>query len=414
MNDKIRNNHEVLLPAARVALFSHDADTVAAVQALAADWRFARVKFDVIEGDVAKAIETYKDEAAHNLIILQTDDINESFTGALETLAGFCDENTGAVVIGPQNDVNLYRKLIDMGVEDYLMRPVSTAQMGDIIAKTLIEQVGVGDARLIAFAGAKGGMGTSVLAQAMAWGVSEILGQKTIFLDAAGGWSTASVGMGFEPTTTLSEAARAAANEDEDSLNRMLYKAGDNLTVLASGGESMLDDAVGAKAFEKLLDILMVKYPVVIADLSGASSKLQKAIIARAHQINIISTATLPALRLARALHKEIKDVRGGTQEALSLLVNMHGMSSAHEVSKGDIEKAMGLKPAAYIPFEPKVFLACEAEGRKIIDNKQGLEILETTLLPLIRNVLAIDTDAANSKKDDGGFIGNILNKLRS
>jgi len=407
MSEKQDKNFETLLPAARVAVFSSDSKTHKTVNAIADDWRFARVQFGVVEGDVAAAIDAYQNEDTPDLIIIQSDDVDESFTDALETLAELCDDGTTALVIGPKNDVNLYRSLIDMGVEDYLVRPVKPDVLSEAVGRILLEQVGAGGSQLIAYVGAKGGMGASVLAQAAAWGAADILDQKTIFLDAAGGWSTASVGMGFEPLATLSEAARAAANDDEDSLVRMMHKASDNLHVLASGGEAMLDAPVGAKAFEKLLDTLMVKYPVVIADLSGASSKLQKAIIARAHHIHVVSTPTLPSLRLARAFTQEVKTVRGGSEDSLSLVINMQGLSAAHEVKGSDIAKVMEMTPSAVIPFDPKVFLAGESEGRKITQSKDGKAILEQSILPSLRAILSIKDTGAPSAKT--GFLDGLF-----
>jgi pilus assembly protein CpaE len=135
--------------------------------------------------------------------------MDESFMAKLEELASHCDEGTAAVIIGPVNDVYLYRQMIDMGISDYLVKPISSDVMAEVCAKTLIEKIGVKGSRLIAYIGAKGGVGTSLLGQTAALGVSQFMDQKTFLLDTCGGWSTLSVGLGFEPSTTLVEAARA-------------------------------------------------------------------------------------------------------------------------------------------------------------------------------------------------------------
>jgi len=150
MSEKQDKNFETLLPAARVAVFSSDSKTHKTVNAIADDWRFARVQFGVVEGDVAAAIDAYQNEDTPDLIIIQSDDVDESFTDALETLAELCDDGTTALVIGPKNDVNLYRSLIDMGVEDYLVRPVKPDVLSEAVGRILLEQVGAGGSQLIA------------------------------------------------------------------------------------------------------------------------------------------------------------------------------------------------------------------------------------------------------------------------
>jgi pilus assembly protein CpaE len=415
MSDADSQATTVLLPGSSVTVFSQDKETLQAVAELLKDWRFARVKIDAQAGDVGTAIETYKSYASPDLVIVQTEVIDDSFTGRLEELAVNCGEKTTAIVIGPVNDVYLYRRLIEMGVSDYLVKPIKKPVLADVIAKTLIKQVGTTGARLIAFIGAKGGVGTSAMAQAYAWGISKTLGEKTILIDASGGWSVLGVGMGFEPSTTLAEAARAAANKDEDSLNRMLFKASDKLNVLASGGDTLLDPAANVEQLEEILSMVMVKYPVVLADLSGAAADLQSAVISRANQVVVVSTPALPALRQARSLIQEIKEIRGGSDKEISMILNMHGMSPANEVSKGDIEKALEFKPSAIVPFNAKVFAAAESEGRKVIDDKEGAVIVHNILLPVLAGVISGDYEGAKVSEDTGkeGLLGGLMSKLK-
>lgn len=404
----------VLLPSSTVAIFSRDKETLEASREVENDWRFARVNLQIEEGDVNTAIDAYQSIPSPDLIIIQTESIDDSLPESLSNLADHCDEGTSAIVVGPVNDVGLYRQLIDMGVSDYLVKPVETGFLADVIAKTLIDKLGVIGSRLVAFIGAKGGVGASALAQAAAWGVSDIMQQKAMFLDAAGGWSTAAVGMGFEPSTTLQEAVRAAENKDADSLDRMMYTPSEKLSILASGGEVMLEPTITPDQVEMLLDVLMTKYPIVIADLSHTSAELEKAIIARANHIITVSTPTLPSLRLARSLIQEIKETRGGDIENMDLIVNMQGLASGNEVSKKDIEEAMGLEVSATIAFEPKVFLSVESEGRKLSDHKDGDQILKNILLPILQKSLDFEGSGDNAQNDSsGGLLDGLLGKLK-
>lgn len=405
----------ILLPASNVAVFSRDHETLQAARDLENDWRFARVGVQCEEGSVEDAVALYRDIASPQLLILQTDVIDQSFTAQLEELAGCCEEGTSAIVIGPDNDVNLYRRLIDMGVSDYLVRPISSSQLGEVVARALIEKIGVTGSRLIAVIGAKGGVGASLLSEALACGLSDIRGQKTILLDTSGGWSTLSVGLGFEPSSTMNEAVRAAGNADEDSLKRMLHIAGEKLSVLATGGDVMLEDGATPEQLETLIDMLMVKYPFVVVDLSQSSGALQKTVLSRANQIILIATPTLTALRLARALTQEIKDVRGGADD-VSLVINMQGEAAANEVSKSDIEKAMGFRIAAYLPYDAKIFLGNESDSRKLTDDKAGRVLVENTLLPVLKKLLTdIASDAVEEDAREGsGLLNGLLGRFKN
>lgn len=400
----------ILLPTARVDLFIKDEETLEAAKSLVDDWRFARVEISVEEGDVDLAIQSYEEAESPHLMVVETDTTDEDFIERLGVLSGNCSEGTSAIVIGPVNDVTLYRNLTSMGVGDYLVKPVPLETLSEVIAKSLIEKLGTSGSRLIGVLGAKGGVGTTALTQGLAWGLSETLKQKTCLMDAAGGWSTLSVGMGFDPVATLQEAVRAVDNEDEDTLARMLFKANDKLTILASGAGAMLEDSVTAQNYEALIDFLMVSYPVVLIDLSGAPALLKRVVLSRAHETVVVTTPTLPSLRAARTLMQEIKLIHGGDISNVDLIVNMEGMIPSKEVPKKDIEAALEYKPSVTVPFDPKLFIGSESEGKKLTSDKNGAAIVKT-LLPVAQRVLS-DATKLDEGTSEGSIIDMILSKL--
>jgi len=405
----------ILLPAARVAVFSKDEDTVSCTTQFKDDWRFARVEVSASQGDVEDAISAYKGgEVSPDLLIIQTDTIDDGFTDRLAALSEYCHEGTAAIIIGPVNDVYLYRRLIEMGISDYLVRPIEAAVFSDVIAKSLTQRLGVSDSRLISFTGAKGGVGASVLSQVSALLSSDKLGQKTILLDAAGGASSSSVGLGFDPSATLSEVYRAVNAGNEDSFQRMIHAVNDQLSVLATGVDAMLDRSLSAEQFEEILDHLMVQYPVVLVDLSGAEASVRKAVIARATQTIVISTPTVTSLRFCRSLLSEVSDIRGETLDGVSLLLNQCGAAKGHEVSTADVEEVLGCKPVLTFDYAPSVFVRHESEVSKMISDKDFLPVVKD-FLPFLQKLIVGDT-IGDSEEDEknSGLLGGFLNKLSS
>lgn len=411
MSDAARTATAILLPAASVSLFVQDHDIEQAASTLTHDWRFARVQMTAQKGTVDDAIAHYQQSPSPNLVIIQTETLDTAFTDKLETLGNVCGEHTAAVVIGPVNDVYLYRKLIDMGVSDYLVRPVGGDILADVIAKTLIEKLGTSDSRLIAFLGAKGGVGTSTLAQVTAFAVAERLNQKTIILDAAGGWSYLSVDMGTEPMTTMHETARAVQSTDQDSFKRMIYAPTEKLSVLATGGDPMLEDSINPEIFEAILNRLLISHPVMIVDLSGASAAIRKMTLTRAHELVLVATPTLPSLRAARALLQDVRELRGGVQHEVELVINMTGQATGAEVAAKDIEAALERKISLSVPYDPKIFMTAQIQGKKVVDMK-GSEKIINDLLGLANRVIRAQEPVA--KKQDKGFLGELMGALKT
>ena len=405
---------DILLPTAGVGIISRDPETLSTARQLLEDWRFARVTVDIEEGDVETAIEKYTQYASPELLIIQTEDIDDAFLARLEELAGQCSEGTSAVVLGPVNDVYLYRNLIEMGVSDYLVRPIQLQVLSEVVAKTLITQLGVSGSRLITFMGAKGGVGTSSIIQAAAWGVSEVLKKKACLIDASGGWSSLSVGMSFDPAGTLREISRAVEKSDEDSMNRMFYEASEHLTVMSGGGDAMLDKTITPEQYEKFLDMLMVKSPIVMVDISGAEPELKKLLVSRSNQIVLVTTPTVTSLRFARTLIKEISDLRGGDADEVSLLVNKQGVAKQFEVSGSDIQEAIDMAPAGYVPHMPELFMGHESDAKFILEDKEGLEVLQKKILPILSKTLSVaqDTDSDEKNEKKSGLLGGLLTKM--
>ncbi len=406
-----------LLPGARVAMYATDAESVASFKALNDDWRFARVQMEHHAGGVDQALEALKGGMpSPDLLIIETETIDESFTQRLEGLAVYCAETTSAIVIGPVNDVNLYRRLIGMGISDYLVRPVRQDTLSFDIARTLINSLGSLGSRLIVVMGAKGGVGATVIAEALAWGCADILNQKTVLMDAAGGWSTLSIGMNFEPATTLQEAVRAATTNNEDSFNRMLFQAHDKLHVLSSGGDVMLDESVDAQGYESLINKLMKTYPVVVVDLSDSPTALQRIVLNRAHHITLVTTPLLPSLRAARTLIGEIKTLRNDTDKVLDLVINMAGMAQKQEIPARDLETALEKKPSITVPFNPAVISAMENEGRRLTSTPEGATIVRNLLASISRvfeGTGSNTTTIANDDQDKKNPFAAIFSKLK-
>jgi len=392
----------ILLPASRIDVFALDDGTAKTAEDLSQDWRFARVEVDIIRNGIEAAVERYGQVPSPELIIIETNDISENFTAQLGALAEVCAEGTDAVIIGPTNDVHLYRSLVGMGVRDYLVRPISAEEITGVIAKALVEKRGLDGSRLVAVAGSKGGVGTTIVTQMLAWRVSDTLKQKTLLLDMAGSAGSLGVGCGLEPSTTLAEAVRVGQSGTDDDLKRLVQHMTDNLDVMVFGGDPLLGDRPDADSAEAFLDRVMKKYPVVVVDLSAAAPAIQKRVLARAAQVVVVSTPHITALRNCRTLLNEMKHLRNDLKN-VALVMNKQGMPAADEVPLADIKKVLDLEPSASLPYAPKIIMGSETAGKPVGENKSAQDMMKA-LNTVAERAAGIFLHADAKGKKDGGF----------
>ena len=95
------------------------------------DRRMARAHVAVQMGGIPGAVEFYGSSPTPNLVIVESSLMGDSLVAELGRLASVCDGDTKVVVIGSFNDILMYRELIGHGVSEYLVAPVS---MADIMA----------------------------------------------------------------------------------------------------------------------------------------------------------------------------------------------------------------------------------------------------------------------------------------
>ena len=162
-----------IAPAPRVSVqaFCETVETAAAVQSAGEDRRLGKAHLKIQMGGMAAAVEAYRSAPTPNVIILETEGRNDILLG-LDQLATVCDAGTRVVVIGRVNDVMLYRELVRRGVSDYLIAPVNAIDVVRSICSLFSSPDAKPVGRIIAFVGAKGGVGSSTVAHNVAWAIA--------------------------------------------------------------------------------------------------------------------------------------------------------------------------------------------------------------------------------------------------
>ena len=399
-----------LLPTSRIDFYVLDEATEATAGSLQGDWRFARVGVNVHKGGIDTAIANYSQEPSPDMIIIETNDISENFIAQLGQLAGVCAPGTDAVIVGPMNDVHLYRNLVSMGVRDYLVRPVAFDDLVKVIAKAITDKHGLSGSRLVAVLGAKGGVGTTSVAQVLAATMADKFKQKVLLMDAAGSAGSMGIALGIEPASSFTEAVRIGAGGTEDDMKRIIQTVSEQLSLLVCGGEPILTDSPDADSVETLVNRVMQKYPVLVVDLSGAAPGVQKRVLSRANNAVLVTTGMLPSLRNCRTLLNEMRNIRAGFKD-FDVVLNMRGMAGSEEVSDKDIKAALDLEPSAKVPYAPKIFAGGEVSGKPVGQNKAAADVIRPLEALAQRIVGGVEKDAGGKKDVGRNFLKMLKGK---
>jgi pilus assembly protein CpaE len=400
---------DYIAPAPRVSVqaFCETVETAAAVRSAGEDRRLAKAHLSVEMGGVAAAIEVYHTQPTPNVIILETEAHSDILAG-LDQLATVCDAGTRVVVIGSINDVAPYRELVRRGVNDYVIGPVDTIDVVRSICSLFAASEAVAVGRIIAIAGAKGGVGASTVAHNVAWAIARDLQLDSVVIDLDLAFGTAGLDYNQDPLQGIANAVFSPDRLDTAFMDRLLSKCTDRLSLLAA--PATLDQVYdfGANAFDSIFDTLRMTTSCIVLDVPHQWSGWTKRALVGADDILIVAEPDLPNLRNTKNMLSMLKAARPNDRTPLYCL-NQVRMPKRPEIDARRFAKTMESQPIAAIPFDPRMFGTASNNGQMIAEISARHRTTETFL-----QIAQRLTGRGETKKPKRSFLSPLMNKLRA
>ncbi|MGQ2907495.1 MAG: AAA family ATPase [Aliihoeflea sp.] len=400
---------QALRPVPRISIQAFcETDGVAQpIERAAEDRRMAKAHVKVHMGGIQTAIEFYHTAPTPNLIIIESRDEPRNLIGRLEKLAEVCDPASKVVVIGHHNDVSLYRELIRFGISEYIVAPISMADIVADIAKIFVDPDAEPIGRSIAFIGAKGGVGSSTIAHNVAWTLSTLFQSEVVVADMDLAFGTANINFDQDPAQGIAEAVFSPERIDEVYLDRLLAQCAERLSLLAA--PSTLDRIYDfdADAFASLIETAQRSAPTVILDVPHVWTGWTRQTLAQADEIVITATPELANLRNTKNLIDMLRKLRPNDAPP-KLIINQAGVPKRPEISPDDFSEPLGVMPLAVIPFEPLLFGNAANNGRML-----GETDAQHAIVKIVHEMAHVLTGRSEMKSKRKAGIGDLLGRLK-
>ena len=396
---------DYIAPAPRISVqaFCASVATAATARAASEDRRLAKAHLSVHMGGIEAAIENYHTAPTPNVIVLETAGTGD-FLAGLDELATVCDAGTRVVVIG--NEVAPYRELVRRGVSDYVIGPVQVLDVVRSICGLFSASEAVAVGRMIAVAGAKGGVGASTVAHNVAWAISRDLGLDSVVIDLDLAFGTASLDYNQDPVQGIANAVFQQDRPDSAFMERLLAKCTDHLSLLAA--PASLDQVYdfGADAFDAIFDTMRMTTPCIVLDVPHQWTAWTKRALVGADDILIVAEPDLANMRNAKNMMSILKTARPNDRPPLYCL-NQVGMTKRPEIEVSAFAKTIESPPIATIPFDSRMFGTAANNGQMIAELSANHRTAKTFLQIAQRMTGHADT------KQRGSLLAPILKKLR-
>jgi pilus assembly protein CpaE len=356
-----------LVPRVNIQAFCDNQQTAEAMQAAAIDRRMSRAHVTIQLGGIMAAAQVYQTQATPNVLLVESHGSRDAILSELAQLAQVCQADTKVVVIGHLNDVVLYRELIRQGVSEYLVAPLHQMQIIETIAGLYQDPKSAPVGKVIAFVGAKGGVGSSTIAHNIAWQMSKRHTTETVITDLDLAFGTAGLNFNQDSSNGMIDALGQPDRIDSTLMDRLLTKLGDKLSLLSGPGGVDRDISIEAHAVETILAAIRGSVPCVIVDVPNMWAPWIKFTLMHADLVVITATPELASLRNTKNLLDMLKQARPNDPPP-KIILNQVGIPKRPEIPAAEFSKAVGAELSCIIPYDGQTFGTAQSNGQMIFE----------------------------------------------
>ena len=319
------------------------------------------------QGTVADAVKHLGEQSSPKLLVVDLSD-SELPLSDINSLADVCEPGVTVLALGARNDCGLFRDLLQHGVADYLVKPITAPLLQKAILAASDQSGMVKSSqklgRLVAVSGTRGGVGTTTLATSIAWLIAHERRRRVVLVDLDLQFGTVALSLDLEPSHGLREALENPTRIDGLFMDRVLVQHSERLFVLSaeeSPDETLLLDY---GAVELLMTELRNKFHYVVVDLPRSPNPSTQQITQSATDLLLVTDLSLAGMRDTMRITGTLPTINASCNAML--IVNRAGEHKQGEMPRAEFEKGVGRKLDLVLPFDAKTVAAATNFGQPV------------------------------------------------
>ncbi|KKC13727.1 cobQ/CobB/MinD/ParA nucleotide binding domain protein [Burkholderia pseudomallei MSHR1328] len=278
----------------------------------------------------------------------------------LARLADVCDPSVNVIVIGERNDVGLFRSMLRIGVRDYLVKPL-TVELVHRALSAADPNAAARAGKAIGFVGARGGVGVTSIAVALARHLADRTRRRVAYVDFDCHGGAACSMLGVVSNQGLVELLQNPQRLDAQLIHQAMVAQSDRLFVLSAELPYDSEAPWRAGAVAGLVGALRHQFHYVLLDLPERAGRLVDEALAACASVYVVADRSVHAAReAARLLHHA--QARDGDAH-VSLILNNAQQPVRGRVEPADFARAVGRASMLELPYEPQTLAVAENLG---------------------------------------------------
>jgi len=323
----------------------------------------------VARGHIGDAIELMRGigHSPRHLLV----DVSDSSmpVSDLMRLAEVVDPSVNVVVVGDRNDVGLFRSLLRMGVEDYLVKPLTV----ELVQRALTASdpsASVRAGKAIGFIGARGGVGVTTIATALARHLADKTRRRIAYVDLDLHGGAAASMLGISSNNGLAELLQNTQRLDQQLIHQTAVAQSDRLSAFSAALPYEQPLALRPGTVGELVAALKHHFHYVVLDLPQRAGGFVEEALDACETIHVVSDRSVHA---ARETARLCRFAEGRPADAaVSVLLNNAQQPVRGRVAQADFVHALGRASVLDFPYEPQTLALAENLGESIADGKHS------------------------------------------
>lgn len=340
-------------------------------------------------GTIRNAIRMLETDTDLFALVTDVSGIDDPFA-ELERLAGVCPPDVRVAVIGDNREITFYRALMELGLTEYLPRPLTRDMVLDQLRPKLL-----GDAasdpidrggHVISICGAQGGAGATSISINLALQLAETTKAKVALLDLHLQGGETAVMLGVQPGPGLRIALENPMRADTLFLERAAIDINERVCLISADEELDAELEITEAGVRHVLGLLRHRFNYIVVDIPVPFPPSIHPVISLSRHVLVLLEAEVTGLRNTHALRTAVTNIAG--KDRVFTLLNR--ADRAGGLPRASIVKALGAEPDMVIPDLGKGMTQAVNLG---IPAYKHVKALRRHLAPIVREISGVGTE---------------------
>lgn len=310
----------------------------------------------VMKGSIKDATQYLKIHRSPKILIV---DLSSSQlpVSDMNDLAEVCEPVTGVIALGTRNDVGLFRELKSLGVNDYLVKPLSIELVQRAIAvfredPDQAQNANVRLGKLVSIIGMRGGVGSTLIATNLAYIFSQEKAKRVALVDWDFHFGNVAMMLDMKPSLGFKEALETPQRIDALFMDRILMKYSDRLSVLCGEEDLSNKTIINEESFNAMAPIMRNQFHYIIADIKRFINSFTIQFLQNSSLIVLICDLSLVSIREVNRFLTLLNNQ--ASKKRILVVANRVGAHHAGEISPEEFEKAINRPINHLLMVEPQ------------------------------------------------------------